>query len=133
MIDQMISSKSQLEHQISSLILATDITRQQEYLSQFKVIIYGGIWNYMSISDSLKFPLISCYEFILLRMHVITTEVKKNYLKKRYFFKYIFLLLICKYNSALNFIHFTQYICSEILHICRHLADSIYVYIVSFL
>lgn len=37
LLDQMQESRAQLENQISSLILATDITRQQEYLSQFKV------------------------------------------------------------------------------------------------
>ncbi|XP_052752690.1 dual specificity calcium/calmodulin-dependent 3',5'-cyclic nucleotide phosphodiesterase 1C-like isoform X2 [Galleria mellonella] len=36
LLDQMRHLQSKLENQISSLILATDITRQQEYLSQFK-------------------------------------------------------------------------------------------------
>ncbi|XP_026742380.1 uncharacterized protein LOC113504323 isoform X2 [Trichoplusia ni] len=35
-LDQMPSGRTTLENQISSLILATDITRQQEYLSRFK-------------------------------------------------------------------------------------------------
>ncbi|CAK1588034.1 unnamed protein product [Parnassius mnemosyne] len=35
-LDQLQDVRAKLEHQISSLILATDITRQQEYLSQFK-------------------------------------------------------------------------------------------------
>lgn len=36
-MDQMHDVQDRLESQISSLILATDITRQQEYLNQFKV------------------------------------------------------------------------------------------------
>ncbi|KAM3968513.1 uncharacterized protein ACR2FA_011160 isoform 2-T2 [Aphomia sociella] len=36
LLDPMRDVQSKLENQISSLILATDITRQQEYLSQFK-------------------------------------------------------------------------------------------------
>lgn len=36
-LDQMRDIQTKLQSQISSLILATDITRQQEYLSQFKV------------------------------------------------------------------------------------------------
>ncbi|KAJ2954665.1 hypothetical protein O0L34_g2960 [Tuta absoluta] len=36
LLEQMQEMRASLEHQISSLILATDITRQQEYLSQFK-------------------------------------------------------------------------------------------------
>ncbi|XP_053624814.1 uncharacterized protein LOC128683331 isoform X2 [Plodia interpunctella] len=36
LLDQIGHLRSKLEHQISSLILATDITRQQEYLNQFK-------------------------------------------------------------------------------------------------
>ncbi|XP_049884844.1 uncharacterized protein LOC126379898 isoform X2 [Pectinophora gossypiella] len=36
LLDQMQGMQEKLESQISSLILATDITRQQEYLSQFK-------------------------------------------------------------------------------------------------
>ncbi|CAH2985656.1 unnamed protein product [Chilo suppressalis] len=36
LLDQVTEIRAILEHQISSLILATDITRQQEYLSQFK-------------------------------------------------------------------------------------------------
>ncbi|XP_026331892.1 calcium/calmodulin-dependent 3',5'-cyclic nucleotide phosphodiesterase 1C-like isoform X2 [Hyposmocoma kahamanoa] len=36
LLDQMHDMQARLESQISSLILATDITRQQEYLSQFK-------------------------------------------------------------------------------------------------
>ncbi|KAG6449166.1 hypothetical protein O3G_MSEX005893 [Manduca sexta] len=37
-LDEMPEERSKLEQQISSLILATDITRQQEYLSRFKVV-----------------------------------------------------------------------------------------------
>ncbi|KAL4717691.1 hypothetical protein ACJJTC_000840 [Scirpophaga incertulas] len=37
LLDEVQEIRVQLEHQISSLILATDITRQQEYLSQFKI------------------------------------------------------------------------------------------------
>jgi hypothetical protein len=36
--EQLGACKLELEQQISSLILATDITRQQEFLSRFKVM-----------------------------------------------------------------------------------------------
>jgi hypothetical protein len=43
--EQLGACRLELEQQISSLILATDITRQQEFLSRFKVtnIAYGFV------------------------------------------------------------------------------------------
>ncbi|GLG93651.1 cAMP-specific 3',5'-cyclic phosphodiesterase [Gryllus bimaculatus] len=49
--EQLGPSKCELEHQISSLILATDITRQQEFLTRFKRYLDQSLLDMHRVND----------------------------------------------------------------------------------
>lgn len=52
--------RPELQRHISSLILATDITRQQEFLIRFKVIFGNNFVNNIDIHISIIFDLQIC-------------------------------------------------------------------------
>ncbi|KAF9800713.1 hypothetical protein SFRURICE_015367 [Spodoptera frugiperda] len=63
LLDQLPSSlglRAALEKQISSLILATDITRQQEYLNHFKVSFYFYFVGILKNVPSLRYSKLPC-------------------------------------------------------------------------
>jgi 3''5''-cyclic nucleotide phosphodiesterase. len=58
--EQLGAYRLELEQQISSLILATDITRQQEFLSRFKVMNIAYSYVMCIIWLSTRFLLLGC-------------------------------------------------------------------------
>lgn len=59
LVDSLSSVRGELEQQISSLILATDITRQQEFLNKFKVSLHHSFEVYNTVNRTHRDKLLS--------------------------------------------------------------------------